>query len=61
MKALIVYGSRYGSAKKISQEIGNVLRNEGMEVDVLDSRGLKKFDTSPYDLVVLGSGIKVGS
>ncbi|RJS48151.1 MAG: nitric oxide synthase [Methanobacterium sp.] len=61
MKVLIVYGSRYGSAEKISQEIGNVLRNEGVEVDVLNSRENKKFDTSPYDLVVLGSGIKVGS
>jgi menaquinone-dependent protoporphyrinogen oxidase len=61
MKALIVYGTRYGSAAEISQEIGNVLRKENVEVDVVDSRGLKKFDTSSYDLVVLGSGIKVGS
>lgn len=61
MKALIVYGTRYGSAEKISQEIGNVLINEGVEVEVLDSKEIKKFDTTPYDLVVVGSGIKMGS
>ena len=60
MNALIVYGTRYGTAAEIAEEIGNVMKNEGVEVDLVDSRGLKDCDVSPYDLVVVGSGIKIG-
>lgn len=60
MKALIVYGTRYGTAAEIAEEIGKVMENEGVEVDLVDSRGLKDCDVSPYDLVVVGSGIKIG-
>jgi len=60
MKALIVYGTRYGTATEIAEEIGKVMKNEGVEVDLVDSRGLKNYDISPYNLVVVGSGIKIG-
>ncbi|MDZ4171310.1 MAG: flavodoxin domain-containing protein [Methanobacteriaceae archaeon] len=61
MKALIVYGTRYGSAAEISQKIGNILRKENVEVDVVDSKGSINCDITPYDLVIVGSGIKIGS
>ncbi len=60
MKALIVYGTRYGTAAEIAEEIGRVMEAEGAEVDVVNSKGLKGCDVSPYDLVVVGSGIKIG-
>lgn len=60
MKALIVYGTRYGTAAEIAEEIGKVMENEGVEVDLVDSRGLKNCDVSPYGLIVVGSGIKMG-
>lgn len=60
MKALIIYGTRYGTAAQIAEEIGKVIENEGVEVDLADSRDLKDCDVSPYDLVVVGSGIKIG-
>ncbi len=60
MKALMVYGTRYGTAAEIAGEIAKVMENEGVEVDLADSRGLKDCDISPYDLVVVGSGIKIG-
>jgi menaquinone-dependent protoporphyrinogen oxidase len=60
MKALVVYGSRYGTAAEIAQEIADVIENEGNEVDLKDVRAIKKFDVSPYDLIVVGSGIKMG-
>lgn len=60
MKALIVYGTRYGTAAEIAEEIGKVMENEGVEVDLVDSRGLKNCNVSLYDLVVVGSGIKIG-
>ncbi|MDD1775147.1 MAG: flavodoxin domain-containing protein [Methanobacterium sp.] len=60
MKALVVYGSRYGTAAEIAREIADVIENEGNEVDLKDVRAIKKFDVSPYDLIVVGSGIKMG-
>ena len=60
MKALIVYGTRYGTATEIAQEIGRIMESEGIEVDIKDARSLKNFDISPYELVVVGSGIKMG-
>lgn len=60
MKALIVYGTRYGTAAEIAEEMSRVMKDEGAEVDLMDSKGLKNFDVTPYDLVVVGSGIKMG-
>jgi menaquinone-dependent protoporphyrinogen oxidase len=60
MKILIVYGTRYGTATEIAEEIRKVIENEEVEVDMADSKGLKDCDVSPYDLVVVGSGIKIG-
>jgi menaquinone-dependent protoporphyrinogen oxidase len=60
MKALVVYGTRYGTAAEIAEEIARVIMEEGVEVDLLDARRIKDSDVSPYDLVVVGSGIKMG-
>ncbi len=60
MKALIVYGTRYGTAAEIAEEMGKVMENEGVEVDVINSKGLKDCDVFLYDLVVVGSGIRMG-
>ncbi len=60
MKALLVYGTRYGTAAEIAEEIGKVIKNEGIEVDLVDSRGIKNYDISSYDMVIVGSGIKIG-
>lgn len=60
MKALVVYGTRYGTATEIAEEIARTLKGEGVETDLLDSRGLKDWDVTPYDLVIVGSGIKIG-
>ncbi|EKQ53670.1 MAG: flavodoxin [Methanobacterium sp. Maddingley MBC34] len=60
MKALVVYGTRYGTAAEIAEEIARVIKEEGVEVDLVDARGMKDCDISPYDLVVVGSGIKMG-
>jgi menaquinone-dependent protoporphyrinogen oxidase len=60
MKALVIYGTRYGTATEIAEEIARVIKEEGIEVDLLDARGIKDCDVSPYDLVVVGSGIKIG-
>jgi menaquinone-dependent protoporphyrinogen oxidase len=60
MKALVIYGTRYGTATEIAEEIARVLEDENLDVDLVDSRKVKDPDVSPYDLVVVGSGIKMG-
>jgi len=58
-KALIVYGTRYGAAASTSEEIAKVLRQEGLEVRVVNAKEEKVKDIADYDLVVVGSGIQI--
>jgi menaquinone-dependent protoporphyrinogen oxidase len=60
MKALVVYGSRYGTAAEIAREIAQVIEEEGVEVDLKEDKNVKKTDPDPYDLIIVGSGIKMG-
>jgi menaquinone-dependent protoporphyrinogen IX oxidase len=57
--ALIVYGTRYGATASTSEEIANVLRQEGLEVQVVDAKKEKIKDVSKHDPVVVGSGIQM--
>ena len=59
-KALIVYGTRYGAAASTSEEIAKILRQEGMEVSVVNAKDEKIKDISEYNLVIVGSGIQIG-
>jgi menaquinone-dependent protoporphyrinogen oxidase len=59
MKALIVYGTRYGAAASTAQEIAKVLTQQGLEVKVVDAKREKINDIAGYNLVVVGSGIQI--
>lgn len=58
-KALIVYGTRYGATAMTSEEIADVFRQEGLDVKVVNLKDEKIKDISDYELVVVGSGIKI--
>ncbi|NQT09295.1 flavodoxin domain-containing protein [Candidatus Bathyarchaeota archaeon] len=60
MKALIAYGSRYGSTKEIAERMGETLSEAGCIVDVLNVHKETGRRVSDYELVIVGSGIKVG-
>jgi len=60
LKALIVYGTRYGATAATSEEIGKILREEGFEVKIANVKEEKIKDISEYDLVVVGSGMQMG-
>ncbi|MHA1137810.1 MAG: flavodoxin domain-containing protein [Candidatus Thorarchaeota archaeon] len=57
---LICYGTRYGSAGEIAEKIGEILRNRGATVEVVNLKKDKVRDLQSYDLVVVGSGIQMG-
>ena len=58
-KALIVYGTRYGATKGTAEEIATVLGKQGINVRVVNAKKEQIDDVSPYELVVVGSGIKM--
>jgi menaquinone-dependent protoporphyrinogen IX oxidase len=60
MKALIVYGTRYGATAGTSEEIGKVLREEGFDVKIVNAKEEKVKGISDFTLVVIGSGIQMG-
>jgi menaquinone-dependent protoporphyrinogen oxidase len=57
MKALIIYGSRWGGTVGVAEKIGEGLTKEGYQVDVVDAKKSPKTLDS-YDLFVVGSGIR---
>ena len=59
-KVLIVYGTRYGATEGTSQEIAKVLREEGLEVKVVNGKKEKVKDITGYDLIVVGGGMQMG-
>ena len=58
MKALIVYGTRYGATAGTSKEIARVLRDEGFDVRVVNAKKEKVMDLSGYEVIIVGSGMK---
>ena len=55
---LVTYGSKYGATKEIAERVGDVLRQTGMQVDVLAVDVIR--DLGPYQAVILGSALYVG-
>ena len=60
MKTLIVYGTRYGATAGTSEEIAKILREEGLDVKVLNAKEEKVKDISGYELIVVGTGVQMG-
>ena len=59
-KALVVFGTRYGATADTSEIIKDVLRKEGFDVKVVNVKEEKVQDINEYELIVVGSGIKMG-
>ena len=57
MKALVIYGTGWGGTVSVAEKIGEVLKQEGYSVDVVDAKKSPKKIIS-YDLFIVGSGIR---
>lgn len=57
LKALIVYGTRYGATAGTSEEIAKILREEGFDTKVVDLKKEEIKDISVYDLIIVGGGM----
>jgi menaquinone-dependent protoporphyrinogen oxidase len=60
VKALVAYGSRYGSTKEIAERMRGTLEEAGCSTDVLNVGEGPVKRVSEFDLVIVGSGIKIG-
>jgi menaquinone-dependent protoporphyrinogen oxidase len=60
MKALIVYGTRYGATAGTAEEIAKVLREESFNVKVVNAKEEKIKDISEYELIAVGTGVAMG-
>jgi len=59
-KALIVYGTRTGTAAITAQEIAQTLQKQGIEAKVVNAKKEKIQSITEYDLIIVGSGIQIG-
>jgi menaquinone-dependent protoporphyrinogen oxidase len=57
-KVLIAYGSKYGSTKEIAEKIGEAIKGEGLEVDVLSADKVKGI--GDYKGIIIGSAMYIG-
>jgi menaquinone-dependent protoporphyrinogen oxidase len=58
-KALIVYGTRFGATASTAEEIARVLRDNGIDVRVVNAKKEKVTSIAEYDLVIVGSGMMI--
>ncbi len=58
-KILIAYGTRYGATASTAEEISKVLQGEGFEVKVVNLKEEKVKDISDFELVIVGSGMRM--
>lgn len=58
-KVLVTFATKYGATAEIAEKIGDVLRQAGLQVDVVDAE--QPSDVQSYDAVVLGSAVYAGS
>ncbi|MCL5877462.1 MAG: flavodoxin domain-containing protein [Candidatus Bathyarchaeota archaeon] len=57
MKALVVYGSRWGGTVDVAQTIAKALTQEGFSVDVVDAKKSPQ-SIEGYDFIIVGSGLR---
>jgi len=60
LKTLIAYGTRFGATAGTAEEIAKLLHEEGFEVKVANLKGQEIQGISEYNLVIVGSGMKMG-
>jgi menaquinone-dependent protoporphyrinogen oxidase len=61
LRALVAYGTRWGSTEAVAKELTSLLRKMGRTTDMLNLDRNEKTDLEAYDMVVIGSGIAYGS
>lgn len=56
-RGLIVYGTTFGATKGTSEEIARILREENLDIKIVNAQEEKIQDISEYKLVIVGSSL----
>ena len=59
-KFLVLYASTHGQTEKIASRVGEVLREQGVEVVAKKADGQVEADPSDFDAVVVGASVHAG-
>jgi menaquinone-dependent protoporphyrinogen oxidase len=59
IKVLLAYGTRYGATAGTAKEIAKILQDKGFDVKVVNLKEEKVKDISEYEIVIIGSGMKM--
>lgn len=59
MKTLIAFCTRYGATETTTEEIAKTLRDEGFDVQVVNTKKEKVKDISEYELVIVAAGLQM--
>jgi len=54
---LIVYGTSFGATKSTAEEIARILREENIDIKMVDAQEEKIKDISAYQLIIVGSSL----
>jgi len=57
-KVLVTYGTKNGATAEIAEKISEMLREQGLDVDVKNAK--KTADVGGYSAVILGSAVYIG-
>lgn len=57
MRALVIYGSRWGGTVAVAEKICETLKSQGLAVDVVNAKKPPSV-LAPYDLFIVGSGMR---
>jgi menaquinone-dependent protoporphyrinogen oxidase len=57
-KILLAYATKYGATKEIAEKIGDVLRQAGLQIDLMPVGQVS--DPLPYEAIILGSAVYIG-
>ena len=58
-KVLVAYASKYGATAEIAEKIGEVLKQEGLQADVLPVKSIKNL--GEYKAAVIGSAVYIAN
>jgi menaquinone-dependent protoporphyrinogen oxidase len=58
--ALVLYASTHGHTGRIAARVGDVLRDTGRDVRVVDVQKSARVDPADFDLVVVGASVHMG-
>ena len=60
MKVLVAYGTRYGATQGIAEKMGEWLRGNGIDSDIIDVKKDQWPNLNQYNGLIAGSGIRIG-